>query len=80
MLRTIFSRGCPFFSYIAISMNGNSVSIIRIAATVVLIKVLHRKNRGTATAAPEPKQMSCRFVRLNITFVLTVLKSLGTGT
>ena len=52
------------------SMNGNSVSIIRIAATVVFIKVLHRKNRGTATAAPEPKQMSWRFVRLNITFVL----------
>ena len=44
------------------------------------VTLLHRKNSGTATAAPEPKQMSWRFVRLNITFVLTAFKSLGTGT
>ena len=62
------------------SINGSITIIIMIAATLVFIKLLHRKNRGTPTAAPEPKQMSCLFVRLNITFVLTVLKSLGTGT
>ena len=49
-------------------------------AALVFITLLHRKNRGTATAAPEPKQMSWRFVRLNMTFVLTAFKSFGTGT
>jgi len=49
-------------------------------AALVFITLLHRKNRGTAIAAPEPKQMSWRFVRLNMTFVLTAFKSFGTGT
>jgi hypothetical protein len=32
---------------------------------------------GTPIAAAAPKHKSCRFVRLNATFVLTLLKSLG---
>lgn len=36
----------------------------------------NRKNTGTATIAAALKQISCRFVRLNMTLV----KSLGTGT
>ena len=58
----------------------NRTITIMIAATLLSIKVLHRKNRGTATAAPPPKQMSWRFVRLNITFVFTAFRSFGTGT
>ena len=80
MFRTIFSRDCPFFSYIAKSINGSRTIIIMMDAALVFITLLHRKNRGTAIAAPEPKQMSWRFVRLNMTFVLTAFKSFGTGT
>jgi len=35
---------------------------------------------GIPAAAAEPKQMSWRFVRFNATFVLTLLRSLGTFT
>ena len=39
-----------------------------------------KKNSGTPVSAPQPKQINCRFVRLNITFVFTFVKSFGTGT
>lgn len=39
-----------------------------------------RKKSGTPTSAPLPKQTNCRLVRLKATFVLTFVKSLGTGT
>ncbi|EQB22731.1 hypothetical protein UNSWDHB_2967 [Dehalobacter sp. UNSWDHB] len=39
-----------------------------------------RKNKGKPTARAAEKQISCRLVRFNTTFVLTVLKSLGTDT
>ena len=39
-----------------------------------------KKKSGTPTSAPPMKQISCRLVRLNMTFVLTFVKSLGTGT
>ncbi|CAN4019665.1 hypothetical protein AJOOGB_AJOOGB_17430, partial [Dysosmobacter welbionis] len=39
-----------------------------------------RKKIGTPTAAAMEKQMSCRLVKLNMTFVLTRLRSFGTGT
>ena len=39
-----------------------------------------RKYVGTPTAAAEAKQMICRLVRLSATLVLTLDKSLGTGT
>ena len=35
---------------------------------------------GVAVKSDKPKHISCRFVRLNITFVLTFVRSLGTGT
>ena len=54
--------------------------IMMIDATLIFITLLQRKNKGTPSAAPEPKQISWRFVRLNITFVLTAFKSFGTGT
>ena len=38
------------------------------------------KYRGTPMAMPMLKQMSCRFVRLNSTLVLTLVRSLGTVT
>lgn len=39
-----------------------------------------RKYIGTPTAAASEKQISCLLVRLKATFVLTLDKSLGTGT
>lgn len=38
------------------------------------------KYRGTPMAMPMLKQISCRFVRLNSTLVLTLVRSLGTVT
>ena len=53
--------------------------IIRVATlepTLFLVK----KNRGNPIARAAEKQISCLLVRLNTTFVLTVLKSFGTDT
>ena len=53
--------------------------IIRVATlepTLFLVK----KNRGNPIARAVEKQISCLLVRLNTTFVLTVLKSFGTDT
>ncbi|AHM55952.1 hypothetical protein EAL2_c06510 [Peptoclostridium acidaminophilum DSM 3953] len=58
-------------------------SIVKIIISVeLLVPVLSfvRKNTGNPTASAAEKQMSCRLVRLNTTFVFTVLKSLGTDT
>jgi hypothetical protein len=41
---------------------------------------LMRKKSGTPRVAPLPKQMSCRFVRLNMTLDLTAFRSFGIGT
>lgn len=54
--------------------------IMQMTAELVPMLPLSRKNSGTPIAAPAPKHMSCRFVRLSMTFVLTALRSLGTGT
>ena len=43
-------------------------------------KCTRHKNSGTPTSAPAVKQTSCLRVRLNMTLVLTLVKSLGTGT
>ena len=80
MLPTIFSRGCPCFSYIASIKKGSITSIIHIAATLFPVGFLSKKKSGTPISAPPVKQISCRLVRLNMTFVLTFVKSLGTGT
>lgn len=55
-------------------------SIIHIAATLFPVGFLSKKKSGTPISAPPVKQISCRLVRLNMTFVLTFVKSLGTGT
>lgn len=39
-----------------------------------------KKKSGTPISAPPPKQINCRLVRLNITFVFTFVRSFGTGT
>lgn len=80
MFRMIFSSGCPFFSYIASRKNGSMTTTIQIAAALVPVCALSRKNSGTPTAAPAPKQISWRLVRFIITLVFTFVRSLGTGT
>ena len=76
----ILSNGCPFFSYMANRKNGSMTSIMQSAAVVFPTLPLIRKNSGMPTRAPPPKQMSCLFVRLKRTFVLTAVRSFGTGT
>ena len=80
MLPMIFSSGCPFFSYIASRKNGSSTTIMHMDAALVPTGPLSRKKSGTPTSAPPPKQTSCLLVRLNMTLVFTLVRSLGTGT
>ncbi len=56
------------------------IRIMQMAALEFPSDLFRRKNVGTPMRAPRPKQMSCRFVRLNITLDLTDDKSFGTGT
>lgn len=80
MFRRIISRGCPFFSYMA-TRNMGIMARIRSSAAVELPKgFLVKKYSGTPTAAAILKQISCRLVRLNSSFVLTLVTSLGTVT
>ena len=74
------SKGWPFFSYIPMRKAGSITTIISMAAGLVPRGFRNRKNSGTPTSAPQPKQMSCLFVRLNSTFERTRLKSFGTVT
>lgn len=39
-----------------------------------------RKQKNIPTTAASEKKISCRFVRFNATFVLTLVRSFGTGT
>ena len=59
---------------------GSMSRIMQIAAALTPVWALSRKNSGTPSAAPAPKQMSWRFVRFSSTLVLTAFRSLGTGT
>ena len=59
---------------------GSMTTIIAIAARLVPVLSLSKKKSGKPTQRAAAKQMSCRFVRLKATFVLTLDKSLGTGT
>ncbi len=56
------------------------VRIITMAAVEFPRGVLVTKYRGTPMSRPMLKQTSCRFVRLNSTLVLTLVRSLGTVT
>ena len=75
MLRRIFSNGCPFRSYMASRKNGSITRIMQIAAVLTPVCAFVRKKSGTPMAAPQPKQISCLFVRLNNTLVLTVFNT-----
>lgn len=74
------SKGCPFFSYMANRNMGIMERIISMAAALLPRGPLARKYSGIPTADAMPEQMSCRFVRLNSTLVLTLVTSLGTVT
>lgn len=76
----MISKGWPFFSYIAKRKNGSMMTTMHMAAALVPAGPLSRKKSGTPRSAPPPKQMSCLLVRLNMTFVFTFVRSLGTGT
>ena len=80
MFLNTFSAGWPSFSYIAIKNAGSMNSIITIMAAELPITPFVRKYVGIPIAAAEPKHISCLLVRLNINLVLTLLRSLGTGT
>ena len=75
-----FSKGSPSFSYIAIKKNGSMTVTIRIAETLEPSGFFVRRYNGTPTTAAREKKISCRFVKFNATFVLTFVRSLGTGT
>ena len=56
------------------------MTIIMVNAARLTFPVpLTRKKIGTPMSAAEPKQISCRFVRLKNTFVFTLVRSRGTG-
>ena len=55
-------------------------SIIHMAAMLFPAGPRSKKKSGMPTSAPPVKQTSCLLVKLNATFVLTLVKSLGTGT
>lgn len=55
-------------------------SIIINAAALVPALSLSKKKSGNPIRRATEKHISCRFVRLRATFVLTLVKSLGTGT
>jgi hypothetical protein len=60
--------------------NGNITKIIISVARLVPAFFLKIKKKGKPTIRAKEKQISCLLVRLNITLVFTVLKSLGMGT
>ncbi len=80
MFPATFSRGWPFFSYTPRRKKGSITSIMHMAAVLLPRGRRRRKNSGTPISAPAPKQISWRLVRLNMTFVFTRVRSLGTGT
>ena len=54
--------------------------IIRIAAASVPIGFLKRKYTGIPSTPARLKKISCLFVKFKATFVLTFVRSFGTGT
>jgi hypothetical protein len=59
---------------------GSMTAIIAIDARLVPVLSLSRKKSGKPNRRAAAKHTICRLVRLNATFVLTLDKSLGTGT
>jgi hypothetical protein len=64
----------------ATKKQGSMTTIIAIAARLVPALSLSKKKSGSPIRSATEKQRICRFVRLKATFVLTLDKSLGTGT
>ena len=54
------------------------MTIIPIAAVLTAVNCFKRKNDGTPRSAATLKQISCLFVRLNITLLFTFVRSRGT--
>ena len=80
MFFTTTSRGCPCFSYMAMRKQGSMTSIITNAARLVPALSLSKKKSGSPIRRAAEKHIICRFVRFKATFVLTLVKSFGTGT
>ena len=76
----IFSRGCPFFSYIAKRKNGSITIIMHRVAVVFPADPLSKKKSGTPKSTAGVKQTSCLFVNPNSTFALILERSFGTVT
>lgn len=70
----------PSRSYIAKKKNGIINPIIKNTDAVFPIALCVRKYTGRPTTAARLKQTNCLLVKLKATFVLTRVKSLGTGT
>ena len=58
--------------------SGIIITIITMVAALTPMGFRSRKNVGTPSSAALPKQISCRFVRLNRSLLLTLDRSLGT--
>lgn len=69
ILPTIFSNGCPCFSYIASIKKGSITNIMHRAAVLFPAEPRSRKNSGTPKSAPPVKQTNCRLVKLKATLV-----------
>ena len=59
---------------------GSMASTMHNAAALVPTLPFTKKNSGSPIATAALKQISCRFVRLNITLLLIFVKSFGTVT
>ncbi len=73
------SNGSPFFWYMPTKNIGIISTIIPIAAKVESPTFRSKKNDGTPMSAAREKQISCRLVRLNMTLLLTFVRSRGTA-
>ena len=72
-----FSKGWPFFSYIASRKKGSMIKVMQRVAALEATLFLSKKKSGTPTSTAAPKQMSCRRVRPNSTLDFTLVRSLG---
>ena len=73
-------KGLSMLLNMAKRKQGSMTAIIAIDARLVPVLSLSRKKSGKPNRRAAAKHTICRLVRLNATFVLTLDKSLGTGT
>ena len=73
--------GVPLFLWLREpAVNSMAAMCLMLVMMPFFLLAMYEKNSGTPTSAPAVKQTSCLRVRLNMTLVLTLVKSLGTGT